>query len=53
MSKKLKDAEPLHTDQHDTNVISPVVNSAMRQGEKIIKLEITHMMSQQRRDQKT
>ena len=27
MSKSLKDAESLHTDQHDVNVIFPVVNS--------------------------
>ena len=48
MSKSLKDAESLHTDQHDANVISPVVNSR-----KMIKLEIPHMMSQQRGYQKT
>ena len=28
MSKSLKDAECLHTNQHDANVISPVVNSS-------------------------
>ena len=28
MSKNLKDAESLHADQHDANVISPVVNSS-------------------------
>ena len=28
MSKSLEDAESLHTDQYDANVISPVVNSS-------------------------
>ena len=28
MTKSLKYAESLHTDQHDANVISPVVNSS-------------------------
>ena len=34
MSKNLKDAESLHTDQHDTNVISPVVNSSDEAGQE-------------------
>ena len=38
----------MHTDQHYTNVVSPVVNSSDNSGRKTIKLEITHMMSQQR-----
>ena len=53
MLKSLRDAESLHTDQHDANVISPVVNSSDEAGQKGIKLEITHMMSQQRGYQKT
>ena len=28
MSKSLKDAESLHTDTQDENIISPVVNSS-------------------------
>ena len=28
MSKILKDTKSMHTDQHDANVISPVVNSS-------------------------
>ena len=44
MSKSLKDAESLHADQHDANVISHVVNSSDKAGQKMIKLEITHMM---------
>ena len=52
MSKSLKDAECLHTNQHDANVISPVVNSSDEAWQKIIKLEITHMMNQQRGYQK-
>ena len=35
MSKSLKDAESLHTDQHDPNAISPVVNSSDEAGQKI------------------
>ena len=34
MSKSLKDAESLHTDQHDANVISPVVNSSDEAGQE-------------------
>ena len=34
MSKSLKDVESLHTDQHDANVISPLVNLVIRQGKK-------------------
>ena len=34
MSKSLKDAESLHIDQHDANVISPVVNSSDEVGQK-------------------
>ena len=34
MSKSLKDAESLHTDQHDENIISPVVNSSDDAGQK-------------------
>ena len=49
MSKGLRDAESLS--QHD--VISPAVNSSDEAGQKMIKLEITHMMSQQREYQKT
>ena len=30
----MKDAESLHTDQHDANVISPVVNSSDEAGQK-------------------
>ena len=47
MSKSLKDPESLHTDQHDANAISPVVNSSDETGQKMIHLEITHMMSQE------
>ena len=43
--KKFKDAGSLHTDQYNTSVISPVVNSSFEAGQKMIKLEITHMMS--------
>ena len=53
MSKSLKHAESLHTNQHGGNVTSPVVNSSDTTGQKIITLEITHMMSQQRGYQKT
>ena len=53
MSKSLKDAESLHTDQHDSNIISSVVNSSDEAGQKMIKLETTHMMSQQRGFQET
>ena len=52
MSKSLKDSESLHTDQHDANFNSPVVSSSDEAGQKMIKLEITHMMSQQRGYQK-
>ena len=34
MSKRLKDVESLHTNQHDANVISPVVNSSDEVGQK-------------------
>ena len=34
MSKSLKDAESLHTDQHDSNIISSVVNSSDEAGQK-------------------
>ena len=50
MSKSKKDAEPLHTDQHDANVISSVVNSSDEAVKK--KLEISHI-SQQGWSQKT
>ena len=53
MSQSLKDAESLHTDLHNANVISPVVDSSDKAGKKMIKLEITHMMSRQRGYQKT
>ena len=51
MSQSLKDAKSLHTNQHDANVISPVVTSSDEAG--LIKLEITHIMNQQRGYQKT
>ena len=38
MSQILKDAESLHTDQHDANVISPVFSSIDQAGQKMIKL---------------
>ena len=53
MSKSLKDTESLHTDQHDANVISPVINSSHEVGQKMIKLEITHVISLQRGCQNT
>ena len=53
MSQSLKDAESLHTDLHKANVISPVVDSSDEAGKKMIKLEITHMISRQRGYQKT
>ena len=53
MSQSLKDAESLHTDLHNANVISPVVDSSDEAGKKMIKLEITHMISRQRGYQKT
>ena len=34
MSQILKDAESLHTDQHDANVISPVFSSIDKAGQK-------------------
>ena len=34
MSKSLKDGDSLHTDQHDANVISPVVNSSEEEGQE-------------------
>ena len=34
MSKSLKDGESLHTDQHDANVISLIVNSSNGAGQK-------------------
>ena len=34
MLKSLKDAESLHTDQHDANIISSVVNSSDEAGQK-------------------
>ena len=34
MPKSLKYTESLHTDQHDANVIFPVVNSSDRAGQK-------------------
>ena len=46
MSQSLKDTKPMHTDQYDTNVISLVVNSSNEAGQKTIKLELTHLMSQ-------
>ena len=36
MSESLKDAESLHTDQHDANVIFPVVNSSEEKKKKMI-----------------
>ena len=53
MRKSLKDAESLHTYQHDANVISPVVNSSDETRQKNDKVEITHMISQQRGYQNT
>ena len=47
MSKSLKDAESLHTDQQDANIISSVGSSSEEAGQKMIKLKITHMMRQQ------
>ena len=37
MSKSLKDAESLHTDQHDANVISPIVNVSDKTAKKMAK----------------
>ena len=37
MSQSLKDTESLHKDQHDTNVISSVVNSSDVAGQKNVK----------------
>ena len=34
MSERLKDAQPLDTDQHDANVISTLVNSSDEAGQK-------------------
>ena len=34
MSKSLKDAESLHTDQYDANIVSPAVNSSNEAGRK-------------------
>ena len=34
MSKRLKDTESLHRDQHDANVVSPVVNSSDESGQE-------------------
>ena len=34
MSKRLKDAQPLDTDQHDASVISPLVHSSDEAGQK-------------------
>ena len=34
MSKSLKDAQSLHTDHHDANAISPVVNSSDEAGQE-------------------
>ena len=34
MSKRLKDAESLHTDQHDANVTFPAINSSDEAGQK-------------------
>ena len=49
MSKSLKDTESLHKDQHVTTVIFLAVNSIDEAGQKkMIKLVITHMISQQR-----
>ena len=53
MSKSLKDGESLHTDQHDANVISLIVNSSNGAGQKNDKAGDTYMMSQQRGYQKT
>ena len=53
MPESLKSAECLDTDQHDSNVISPAVISSDEAGQKMIKLEITHMMTRQRGSQKT
>ena len=43
MPKSLKDAESLHADQHDANVISSVVNCSDEAGQKkkkkMIKLD--------------
>ena len=39
MSKNLKVAESLHTDQEDANVISTAVNSSDEAGKKMIKLQ--------------
>ena len=36
MSQSLKDAESLHTDLHNANFISPVVNSSDEKGQKMI-----------------
>ena len=41
MSKSLKDAESLQTDQHDTNVFFPVASSNDEARQEIIILEIT------------
>ena len=34
MAKSFKDAESLHTDQHDANVISPIVTSSDKAGQE-------------------
>ena len=34
MAKSFKDAESLHTDQHDANVISPIVTSSDEAGQE-------------------
>ena len=35
----MKNAESLHTDQHDANVISPVVDSSDEAGQENVKAE--------------
>ena len=53
MSKSLKDAESRHTDQRDANVISRVDNSSDEADQKLVKLEITHIISHKRGYQET
>ena len=46
MSQSLNDAESLHTNQHDANVISPVLNSSDDAGINTIKLNTQRLLQQ-------
>ena len=52
MSHSLNDAESLHTNQHDANVISPVLNSSDDAGQKHDKAKYPETSSASKQDKR-